>query len=172
MTATHLPLLLSEDKKTLIGHFSKGNQQWKDIEGQAVLVVFQGPHCYISPSWYESQDTVPTWNYVTVHVNGKVQLLKDEDPRLWQSMVNLTEKYEKPMSLYNLHDVDATYIAALSRGVIGFTISIDKIEGKAKLSQNHSKERVERVIAELSKIGKSDEREIAKWMSKKSLSVE
>ncbi|MGB5946763.1 MAG: FMN-binding negative transcriptional regulator, partial [Paenisporosarcina sp.] len=60
----------------------------------------------------------------------------------------------------------------LSKGVIGFTISIDKLEGKAKLSQNHSKERVERVIAELSKIGKSDEQEIAKWMSKKSLSVD
>ena len=172
LTATHLPLLLSDDKKTLIGHFSKANQQWKDIEGQEVLVVFQGPHCYISPSWYESQDAVPTWNYVTVHVNGKVQLLKDEDPRLWQSMVNLTEKYEDPMSLYNLHDVDPAYIAALSKGVIGFTISIDKIVGKAKLSQNHSKERVERVIAELSKIDKSDEQDIAKWMSKKSLSVE
>ena len=156
LTATHLPLLLSDDKKTLIGHFSKANQQWKDIDGQEVLVVFQGPHCYISPSWYESPDTVPTWNYVTVHVNGKVQLLKDEDP----------------LSLYNLHDVDPAYIAALSKGVIGFTISIDKIEGKAKLSQNHSKERVERVITALSKIDKSDEQDIAKWMSKKSLSVE
>lgn len=172
MTATHLPLLLSDDKKSLIGHFSKGNQQWKDIEGQEVLVVFQGPHCYISPSWYENQDTVPTWNYVTVHVNGKVRLLKDEDTLLWQSMVNLTDKYEDTISLYNLNDVDPIYIAALSKGVIGFTISIDKLEGKAKLSQNHSKERVKRVIAELSKIAKSDEQEIAKWMIKKSLSVD
>lgn len=110
LTATHLPLLLSEDKKELIGHFAKGNKQWTDIEGQEVLVVFQGPHCYISPSWYESKDTVPTWNYVTVHVSGKIQLLKDEDPRLWQSMVNLTEKYEHPKSQYNLHDVDPSYI--------------------------------------------------------------
>jgi transcriptional regulator len=172
LTATNLPLLLSEDKKTLVGHFSKGNQQWKDIEEQEVLVVFQGPHCYISPSWYESQDAVPTWNYVTVHVNGKVQLLKEEDPRLWQSMVNLTEKYEELNSPYNLYHVDTKYINALSKGVIGFTISIDKIEGKAKLSQNHSKERVERVIEQLSKIEKSDEQDIAKWMSKKSLPLE
>jgi transcriptional regulator len=172
LTATHLPLLLSEDKTELIGHFAKGNRQWVDIEGQEVLVVFQGPHCYISPSWYESKNTVPTWNYVTVHVNGKVQLLKEEDPRIWKSMVNLTEKYEDSKSKYNLHDVDPTYISALSKGVIGFTISIDNIEGKAKLSQNHPKERVERVIAELSKIAKSDEQDIAKWMSKKSLPIE
>jgi transcriptional regulator len=171
LTATHLPLLLSKDKKELIGHFSKGNQQWKDVEGQEVLVVFQGPHCYISPSWYENQDTVPTWNYVTVHVNGKVQLLEDEDPRLWQSMVNLTQKYEQPTSQYDLHDVDPSYITALSKGVVGFTVSIDKIEGKAKLSQNHSKERVERVIAELSKKSNSNEQEIAKWMSQKSLPI-
>ena len=172
LTATHLPLLLSEDKKELIGHFAKGNRQWTDIEGQEVLVVFQGPQCYISPSWYESKDTVPTWNYVTVHVSGKIQLLKDEDPRLWQSMVNLTEKYEHPKSQYNLHDVNPTYITALSKGVVGFAVSIDNMKGKAKLSQNHSKERVERVIAELLKIDKSDQHEIAKWMTEKSLPKE
>ena len=172
LTATHLPLLLSEDKTELIGHFAKGNRQWVDIEGQEVLVVFQGPHCYISPSWYETQNNVPTWNYVTVHVKGTVQLLKDEDPRLWQSMVDLTEKYEDSTSTYSVNDVDPVYIAALSKGVMGFTISIDKIEGKAKLSQNHPKERVERVISALTKIDKSNEQDIAKWMKKKSLSIE
>ena len=172
LTATHLPLLLSGDGTELIGHFAKGNRQWVDVEGQEVLVVFQGPHCYISPSWYETQDTVPTWNYVTVHVKGKVQLMKGEDPRLWQSMVDLTEKYEEPTSTYNLYNVDPDYIASLSKGVVGFTIFIDKIEGKAKLSQNHSIERVERVISALTKLNKSDEMAIADWMNKKSLSIE
>ena len=136
------------------------------------MVVFNGPHCYISPSWYETKDTVPTWNYVTVHVKGKVQLLKDEDPRLWQSMIDLTQKYEEPASTYSLQDVDSTYIAALSKGVVGFTISIDSIEGKAKLSQNHPKERVEQVIAALKKLDKSDELSIAQLMEKKSLPIE
>jgi len=68
--------------------------------------------------------------------------------------------------------VDSTYITAWSKGVIGFTISIDSIEGKAKLSQNHSKERVELVIETLSSIGRSDERAIAMWMQKKSLPIE
>ena len=86
-------------------------------------------------------------------------------------MVNLTTKYEQPNSQYDLHNVDPTYIKALSKGVIGFTISIDNIEGKAKLSQNHSKVRVERVIAELSKKSNSNEQEIAKWMNQKSLPI-
>lgn len=167
LTATQLPLLLSEDKTELIGHFAKGNKQRLDIENQQVLVVFHGPHCYISPSWYETQNTVPTWNYVTVQVSGKVKLLKEGDPQLWQSMVALTEKYEEPTSAYNLLDVDPSYIASLSKGVIGFTISIDKIEGKAKLSQNHPKERVERVIESLRNINRSDEKAIANWMEKK-----
>lgn len=172
LTATHLPLLLSEDKTELIGHFAKANRQWVDLEGQEILVVFQGPHCYISPSWYETQETVPTWNYVTVHVKGKVHLLTADDPRLWRSMVELTEKYEDPASTYSLDGVDPTYVASLSKGVVGFTVTIDSIEGKAKLSQNHSKERVERVIETLSSINRSDERAIAKWMQIKSLPIE
>lgn len=168
LVATHLPLLLSEDHTELIGHFAKGNSQWRDIEGQDVLVVFQGPHSYISPSWYETQETVPTWNYVTVHVTGKVQLMDENDSRLWQSMVDMTEKYEDPHSTFSLHHVNKDYIASLSKGVIGFTISIDKIEGKAKLSQNHSLERVERVIDALMKQEGSDEKAIGKWMEKKS----
>jgi len=172
LTATHLPLLLSDDKTELIGHFAKGNRQWVDLEDQEVLVVFQGPHCYISPSWYENHNTVPTWNYVTVHVKGKVQLMKEDDPRLWQSMVELTEKYEEPSSKYSLHNVAPEYISSLSKGVIGFRVSIDNISGKAKLSQNHSNERVERVIAALTKIDKSDEQSIAKWMEKTSLPIE
>ena len=172
LTATHLPLLLCKDDTELLGHFAKGNRQWVDIEDQEVLVVFQGPHCYISPSWYETQDTVPTWNYVTVHVKGKVKLLNGEDPRLWQSMIDLTGKYEEPASTYSLHDVDSAYISALSKGVVGFTISIDTIEGKAKLSQNHPKERVEMVVTALKQLDKSDELAIAQWMEKNSLTTE
>lgn len=172
LTATHIPLLLSEDKTELIGHFAKGNRQWMDIEEQEVLVVFQGPHCYISPSWYESKDNVPTWNYVTVHVTGQVKLMAEGDTRLWESMKNLTTKYEDPTSDYSLEDVDSSYIKSLSKGVVGFTLRIDKIEGKAKLSQNHPKERVERVITALMKVENSNEQGIAKWMRKKSLPTE
>lgn len=76
--ATHLPLLVNADKSCLYGHFALQNPQWKDIIGQSVLAVFHGPHCYISPSWYETNKAVPTWNYITVHVYGEVELLEDE----------------------------------------------------------------------------------------------
>jgi len=163
--ATHLPLLLNEDGTELIGHFAKGNKQWTDVMGQQVLVVFQGPHCYISPSWYETQDTVPTWNYVTVHVTGEIELLNDGDARLMESMQNLTRKYEEPTSSYSLSEVNEAYLESLSKGVVGFTLQINKIEGKAKLSQNHSRERVERVIKQLDKTGKFNEMAISKKMS-------
>lgn len=162
--ATHLPLLLNEDGTELIGHFAKGNKQWTDIIGQEVLVVFQGPHCYISPSWYETQDTVPTWNYVTVHVTGNIELMQDGDARLMESMENLTCKYEEPTSGYSLKEVDNGYIQSLSKGVVGFTLRISRIEGKAKLSQNHSRERIERVIKQLEKTGKHNEMAISKKM--------
>ncbi len=164
--ATHLPLLLNEDGTELIGHFAKGNKQWTDVMEQQVLVVFQGPHCYISPSWYETQDTVPTWNYVTVHVTGQLELMPDGDSRLMESMQNLTLKYEEPTSGYVLSEVDDAYIESLSKGVVGFIIRIDKMEGKAKLSQNHSRERVERVIKQLEKTGEFNEKAISKKMSR------
>jgi transcriptional regulator len=164
--ATQLPLLLNEDGNELIGHFAKGNKQWTDIVGQQVLIVFQGPHCYISPSWYETQDTVPTWNYVTVHVNGEVELMSDGDTRLMESMKNLTIKYEEPTSGYSLDNVEDTYIESLSKGVVGFSIRIDEIQGKAKLSQNHSQERIERVIDSLKKTGKANEQAISICMEK------
>ncbi|MDP4108035.1 MAG: FMN-binding negative transcriptional regulator, partial [Bacillota bacterium] len=71
--ATHLPLTLNRENDLLYGHFALQNEQWKDIESQKVLVTFQGPHCYISPSWYETNKAVPTWNYVAIHVYGHLK---------------------------------------------------------------------------------------------------
>ena len=130
LTATHLPLLLSEDKTELIGHFATANSQWVDLEGQEILVIFQGPHCYISPSWYETQETVPTWNYVTVHVKGRVQLLKGEDPRLWQSMVALTEKYEDPASDYSLMKWIPLILQHGLRGLLALLFLLIRLKGR------------------------------------------
>ena len=81
MTATHLPLLLDPDAGPhghLLGHMARANPQWKDIQGEA-LVVFSGPHAYVSPTWYETPGTVPTWNYVAVHAYGPLRLVEDRD---------------------------------------------------------------------------------------------
>lgn len=163
--ATHLPLLLNKATLTLYGHFARPNEQWKDSGNQQVLAVFQGPHSYISPSWYETNKAVPTWNYVAVHVYGELEIVEDEQ-ELIDSLQDLVHKYENPKSTYSLNDVDPNYMEGLSRGIVGFKIKINKIEGKAKLSQNHSVERRELVIEELEKVGSEGGRGIAELMKK------
>ncbi|MED4684181.1 FMN-binding negative transcriptional regulator [Bacillus mycoides] len=163
--ATHLPLLLNRETLTLSGHFARPNEQWKDSENQQVLAVFQGPHSYISPSWYETNKAVPTWNYVAVHIYGELEIVEDEQ-ELIDSLQDLVHKYENSKSTYSLKDVDPNYMEGLSRGIVGFRIKINKIEGKAKLSQNHSVERRELVIEELEKVGSEGGRGIAELMKK------
>lgn len=161
--ATHLPLMLDKEKTYLYGHFARPNPQWKDIENQTVLAVFHGPHCYISPSWYETNKAVPTWNYVTVHVYGKVELIEDEQ-ELIDSLHDLVLKYEDPDSSYKLQDVDAKFLDGMNKGVLGFKIEINKIEGKAKLSQNHSFHRKNLVINQLEQSPNMDEKKISLLM--------
>ncbi|MED0959799.1 FMN-binding negative transcriptional regulator [Bacillus paramycoides] len=161
--ATHLPLLLNRETLTLYGHFARQNEQWKDSGNQQVLAVFQGPHSYISPSWYETNKAVPTWNYVAVHVYGELETVEDEQ-ELINSLQDLVHKYENPKSTYSLNEVDPNYVEGLSRGIVGFKIKINKIEGKAKLSQNHSVERRKLVVEELEKVGSEGSRGIVELM--------
>ena len=158
--ATHLPLILDKDNTYLYGHFARPNPHWKDIKGQTVLAVFHGPHCYISPSWYETNTAVPTWNYVSVHVYGEVELIEDEY-ELMSSLNDMVLKYEAPDSSYRLQDVDTKFIDGMNKGVQGFKIKINKVEGKAKLSQNHSLPRQELIINQLEKNSNSDEQKIS-----------
>lgn len=161
--ATHLPLTLNNENTYLYGHFTKANPQWNDITVQTVLAVFQGPHCYISPSWYETNKAVPTWNYITVHVYGVIELLKDEN-ELVNSLNDMVVKYEVPDSSYKLQDVDADFLSGMNKGVQGFKIKINKIEGKAKLSQNHPLDRQKLVIHHLEQIPSDNEQKIASLM--------
>ena len=161
--ATHLPLLLNKDKTCLYGHVARSNPQWRDIQNQSVLAVFHGPHCYISPSWYETNQAVPTWNYVTVHVYGEVELIRDEQ-EVMRSLDEMVRKYEAPDSSYRLQDVDAELLSGMNKGIQGFKIKIERIEGKAKLSQNHSSHRQERVIKQLEQIPLTNEQQIASLM--------
>ncbi|MBK5488729.1 FMN-binding negative transcriptional regulator [Bacillus sp. TH17] len=163
--ATHLPLLLNRETLTLSGHFARQNEQWKDSGNQQVLAIFQGPHSYISPSWYETNKAVPTWNYVAVHVYGELEIVEDEQ-ELIDSLQDLVHKYENPKSTYSLNNVDPNYMEGLSRRIVGFRIKINKIEGKAKLSQNHSVERRKLVVEELEKVGSEGSRGIAGLMKK------
>ncbi|WP_459500223.1 FMN-binding negative transcriptional regulator [Bacillus sp. C1] len=161
--ATHLPLLLNRNERILYGHFARPNEQWKDTENQEVLAVFQGPHCYISPSWYETNKAVPTWNYVAVHVYGEMEIVEDEQ-ELINSLRDLVDKYEDQESSYLLDEVEPSYIEGLSKGIVGFKIKINRIEGKRKLSQNHSAKRQELVVKQLEQMDSEDHKGIAMLM--------
>lgn len=163
--ATHLPLILKKDENALYGHFARANGQWKDIGNQLALVIFQGPHCYISPSWYETTNAVPTWNYVSVHVYGKVDVIEDENV-IFNSLDEMVTKYEKADSPYNLKNVDTKYIEGMSKGIVAFKITITKMEAKTKLSQNHPAERQELIIQNLERSENPDDREVASLMKK------
>jgi transcriptional regulator len=163
--ATHLPLILNRDEGVLSGHFARPNSQWKDIEKQEVLAIFHGPHSYISPSWYETNQAVPTWNYVSVHVYGTVELIQN-DEELMMSLKEMVQIYEAPTSSYKIDESNTEYVKGLKRGVVGFKLTINKIEGKWKLSQNHSEERQHLIIKNLEESSSDQTKQIADLMKR------
>lgn len=163
--ATHLPFLLRRDEAphgTLIGHMAKANPHWQFADGKPVLVVFAGPHAYISPSWYEAENVVPTWNYVAVHVYGTLHTLHEPDALTGILNDSLAE-FEVPESPWKF-DPSSDFAAKLRKQIVGFRIDITRMEGKWKLNQNHPRERREKVIRALRARGDSDSLAIADLM--------
>jgi transcriptional regulator len=145
--AVHLPLLLDRQAGpfgTLIGHMARANPQWQAVD-RNVLVVFSGPHAYISPSWYEAANVVPTWNYVAVHVYGILHVVEEGKTTL-EILRDLVALHEKSMpEPWGFRDGDE-FVNRLAQSIVAFRIEITRIEGKWKLSQNHPRERREKVI--------------------------
>ena len=142
---THLPLIYSEGK--LLGHLDKNNPQAQLLkDDREVTVVFSGPQCYISPSIYKA-NTLPTWNYVMVHLQGTVSEIADTKTII-QSMIDMTSYLEAPNHLYVLHP-DNPRMAQFINYVAGFEIDIRHWEGKFKLSQDKSHEDMESAKEEL-----------------------
>ncbi len=145
--SSHIPFLLSSDKQKLVGHLAKQNPQHSDIDTQSVLVTLQGPHAYISPSWYRSPG-VPNWNYQAVHIYGVCQVFDDRE-KLKKLVESLTGKYESSFQV----PWQPIYKASMLGAIIGIEITIDEIQGKFKLSQNRPAKDKQRVIEQLSKSG-------------------
>ncbi len=165
--ATHLPLLLDRtdgEFGILVGHWAKANPQWQDLNQQRVLVVFSGPHCYISPQWYEAENVVPTWNFLAVHVTGRVELIDDREQLRWivRRMVHTYERLNP--SPWSMPDEQTPYENRMLDQIVGFRIRIESIEGQWKLSQNHSTQRRQKVIARLREQGAEAPLEIAALM--------
>lgn len=166
--ATHIPLELDVDEKrkdVLVGHIAKANPQWKNFEKNSeVLCIFNGPHSYISSSWYKEEE-VPTWNYIAVHICGTIKILDDE--AVLASLHKLVDKYEanskNPISIDNLSKKTMRQI----KGIVGFQIKIDNIQAAYKLSQGREHDHP-KIISELEEQNNSGGREIAKLMQSKS----
>lgn len=148
--ANHIPFLFERrvhDTAVVLGHVARANPQWHHLAAaQTALVVFQGSHAYVSPSWYRSPG-VPTWNYAVVHVYGRPRILPEgETEALLQ---RLTEIYEADQPTPWSFDLTGERRAKLLSMIVGFELRIEKIEGKFKLSQNRSAEDQQAVIHHL-----------------------
>lgn len=165
--ATHIPLELDTNaggEDVLVGHISKANPQWKSfVDNEEVLTIFNGPHSYVSSSWYKEEE-VPTWNYIAVHVYGKVQILNDE--AVLDSLHKLVDKYEKastnPISIHNLSHKTMKQI----KGIVGFQIIISDIQATYKLSQTRPEDHP-KIIEELQKTNNPGSLEIANMIKQK-----
>jgi transcriptional regulator len=139
--ASHLPVLCARNNAQVVltGHWARPNPQWRDIESQRVMFIFHGPHAYISPRWYaDSQKQVPTWNYVTAHVYGKVRVIHDgvELERIVTALSSKFESRDVP-DAWTFAKTDPANLSRL-RGIVGFTLHSDSVQIKLKLNQPHT----------------------------------
>ena len=147
--ATHLPLLYDATPPphgTILGHVARANPHWQAFETSLQLAIFQGPHAYVSPTWYESTGpAVPTWNYTTVHAYGRARIV-DDSGAVREILRRLTEREERNLEpRFLVETLDADYVEHMARQIVAFEIPIVRLEAKAKLNQNRTPEERRRV---------------------------
>jgi transcriptional regulator len=165
--ATHTPMELDKNddgKDVLYGHVSRENPQWQSFaSGEQVLAIFNGPHSYVSSSWYDHED-VPTWNYTAVHVYGKIRIV--EGDIVLNFLKKLIDKYEanseKPLKFDELSP--ETLVQA--RGIVCYEIEIEEIHAVHKLSQGNDDKNFKNVVSELEKSKNPEARAVAEEMKK------
>jgi transcriptional regulator len=166
--ATHLPLRLIKegDNYYITGHMAYGNPQWRTFKTcEDVLVMFQGPHAYISSSWYE-EENVPTWNYQAIHMYGKASILEKNE--LIEDLTAMLEKYEQKRENSVLWDkLSPELLENQIKGITGFKIKVEEIQAAYKLSQNRNETDYTNIIDNLLKEGNSNSKQIAEQMEKR-----
>jgi len=165
VTATHLPLLVKDEGEhgVLEGHFARANRHWEALAGRETLVVFPGPHSYVSPLLYDDPLSVPTWNYIAIHACGTLQPIEEEGAK--RSLVEQLFDVHEPAYGEQWRGLPEGYRRTMLAGIMGFRIPIRRIEGKFKLSQNRP-EPERRAVRDAQAAGSDDERELARWMDR------
>lgn len=168
--ATHIPMEWSvkpQGENVLHGHLARANKQWRYFaENEEVLAIFQGPHAYVSSSWY-SHENVPTWNYVAVHLYGTLRIIEGDE--LYQTLKTLVDKYEAasehPVAIERMSQ---EYVQREMKGIVGFELSIQEVEATFKLSKNRNEADYENIIRALEQRGDSHSVAIARAMRSQS----
>ena len=165
--ATHIPLMLSEDKNgeaILHGHIAKANPQWKELQ-EEVLVIFQGPHAYISSSWY-NHENVPTWNYLAVHAYCTIRLIEGDE--LMDHLKSLVNRFEEGRpNRVSVETMSEKYLESQLKGLIGVELKVKEVHSSAKLSQNRDSVNYKNIVKQLEASPFETEREIAVEMKKR-----
>jgi transcriptional regulator len=158
--ASHLPVTVHEEGGTIVidMHMAKNNPQWKEFFDDEVLVIFSGPHAYVSPRWYEEKERVPTWNYAAVHAYGAPSVIKERDKK-HASQRRLIEGLD-PEWLPKFDALREEYVTRMLEGIVNFSIPVSRLETRWKLSQNRGRREMELIAAELDK-GDALERALA-----------
>lgn len=163
--ATHLPLVVKDEGEhgLIEGHFAKANPHWKSLAGNEALVVFNGPHSYVSPTLYAEELSVPTWNYIAVHAYGTLTAVEDEAEKaaLLDGLIEANE----PAFAERWRQMPEGFRRTMLAGIVGFRIPIARIEGKFKLSQNRP-EGDRRNVKAAHAVGDPDQQLLAAWMER------
>ena len=166
--ATQIPLEIEEKegKIFLHGHLMKKTDHHLAFEkNNNVLVLFTGPHCYVSAAWYNDPHTASTWNYMTVHARGKITFTDEEGT--YEAVKTVTNKYEGVETKAAFNNMPQEYVNPLLKAIVGFSIEVEKLENVFKLSQNKTKEEQHNIINHLTKRNKKDDLLIATEMQKR-----
>jgi len=165
--ASHVPVLIREvgSELHIVGHVARGNSHWRLMESHAEsMVIFQGPHAYVSPTWYATAPAVPTWNYAVVHAYGAARVR--EDATFIAGVVeDLTRRYEDQREhRWSTEAVPEESYGKLLNAIVGFEIAVSRCEAKFKLGQNRSAEDRAGAIAGLERESSPTAQELAKFM--------
>ncbi len=164
---SHLPLVYiaePEPHGTLVGHFARANPHWARLAGTPAVAIFQGPHHYVSPSWYQSPEaSVPTWNYVVVHAHGEAEIVADrhDAERVLSLMV---ARFEAAMPQPWRASMTEERLTAQLAAIVAFRLRLRRIDAKFKLGQNRSSVDRERVATALAASGTDEAAALAEWM--------
>jgi len=163
--ATHIPVEVAESAEgglTVYAHFSAANPQRNSLAGGEILLIFQGPHTYISPRWYNHVN-VPTWDYMIVHLYGQTRPVEGEELR---ALLSRLVQHHEPASDYRLENLPPDFVDKEMKGVFGFAVDVTRVEAGYKLSQNRNDEDYRNIIAQLERRGDEASHQVAAAMRK------